>query len=397
MKQVIQSILVIVLIMCVTGTSSYAGVQNIIGASLDGTTLPPPTGACTAFNMTSDGSLLLSENTETIQMGLGITENSNAGFAYVNTRTAGSDTKQYKIDMESYSIVSSSLINTADVPDDSTNNRGSIYNPFNSAWTVLGRQVTAPCNISSCLHIREYIGGILSDDITPPGITLASGTEYGSTYDGSDIYVVYPVTGGVGPTLGRFSVPGYSLVGSVLVDAVNSVSGLANDSLYVYGAQPATGNIKRWLKSNVAAGATNFTPGISAGVSQTITYDGTTGHLYVPTRSGGLSSNVVYQIRVSDMTITGQVNLGNSQFMGKVLLDTVNNKLYIVVDSGGTSNQVVRVNKSTLVVEATFNGISTSDGPVYQFAEIDVLHQKIYVPMGNLGAVARIERVNLCS
>jgi hypothetical protein len=132
---------------------------------------------------------------------------------------------------------------------------------------------------------------------------------------------------------------------------------------------------------------------------QALTADPSVGFLYQPSRGTGATSNFVYRVRTSNMTIADTLVLGISQFMGKVLVDSVNDKLYVISNSGATTNQIVRLNRTTFASEATFNGGSSANGIIASQAQIDVPHQKIYVPITGTGGggVAKVEKVNLCS
>jgi len=387
----------VVAVMCwlmVLSASSHAvTISKIVGVSIDGTPPPPPSGLCPVpLNMTNVGILPLAEEASHIQMGIGPLENAGVGFAYATVRTATFDTKQYVINMGTFAVAGTTNINISDNPDNTNTLNASHYNAFEQKWTVIGQKLSAPC--TSCLHFRTYSNGNILVDDALPGPTTNSGADFNPTVDSDNVYVLYATSGG--QRLGKFETTGYSTVDTVLVSAVDGSQGLANDATFVYGSFNAASSVKRWLKSNIAAGATDFTPGFVAGTLQGLTYD-TNGNLYVPARSAGLSANVVYKVRTSDMTIVGQLNLGNSQFLGKVLVDTVNDKLYVFVSSGSTNLQLLRVNRNTLAVEQTFNGSSATNGPRLEFSQIDVLHQTAYVLFNGAGGeVAKIQKISLC-
>ena len=393
-------LLVCVISLCLFSTDAF-GVfpQRIIGSSIDRTVPPPPSGLCSTgtFTMANNGTLVLTDNTTSMELGLGSLENSYAGIAYLDTRTITNDTRQTLISMSSFAITTSSLINTVNVPDASTLNMASHYNVYTSYWTVVGRQsVGVTCGGSVCMHIRTYTSStIIADVITSQASTTSP--QVGPFIDSVNTYVLSN-TGG-GQNLAKLSTAAYTDVDTVFVldSGVGGAAGLAGDETYIYAPQSIFARILRWPKNSISSGATTFSPGLTAGTLQVPTSD-TNGFFYIPARSAGASANVVYRIRTSDMTIQGQINLGNTQFLGKVLVDDVNNKLYIMISSGDTQNQIVRVNRTTLATEATYSGISQTNGPNLNFAQIDIPHQQIYVPINGTGGVERskIERVSLC-
>lgn len=376
--------------------ASYShAIVTVVGANVDMSVPPAPNGVCMSgtFAMSNVATMSLVDVTTFVELGLGSLENFYDGFAYVDTRTLAQDTRQSKIDMNAFTNLSNELINIVNVPDASTLNRASHYNTFTSSWVVVGREnVGVSCGGSTCVHVRTYSGGTETSDIVTSAQS-GSGPEFGASFDEDFTYISY--ADGGGSTLGKFDSNTYTVFDTSSIGA-NGLSGNVNDSTYVYGVVSATAVIKRWLKTNLSAGATDFTPGLSAGTPQIPSYD-TNGYIYVPARSAGASVNVIYRVRTSDMTIQGQITLGNTQFVGKVLIDEVNNKLYVVISSGTTQIQLVRANRTTLAVEETYSGISNANGPNMPFVQLDVYHQKIYVAQNGNGGVARIEKVNLCS
>lgn len=377
--------------------SSAHAITGVAGTAVDKTTPPPPSGVCAggAFNMSNAGFFLTTLDSTLVQLGIGPLENGFDGFGYVDVGQLGpNNIVQYKFDMQSLAQAAAPVnISIANTPDFVIGGLGSHYrSPF---WVVLNQQITAPCNVTACLHVRTYTGGTLATDVAT-SVPSSAGSFTAATFDDTFTYVAaIDVTG---QTIYKLQSAAYTITSQAFIDALNAVNGLANDNTFVY-ASYTTGNlILRWLKSNIPAGFTSFNPTLSGGALQPLTYDSGLSVLYAPVRSGGVSNNILYRVRTSDLTITGTLNFGITQFMGKALVDAVNNKIYVAMSSNGTRVQVARVNRSTFTIEATYSGFDTVNGQNLNFSSIDVPHQKLYmVNYGDgAGAVARIEKINLC-
>lgn len=388
MKRAWLTILVVILSCAV----SNAQVRMIVGGAADGAAPPAPSGVCTgSFNMSSDGVLTFVEQATAQQLDVAPAEDSNNGNVYFATTFSAQDRRIYRIN-NTFTVQATTLIDVANNPDDINSYNGTHYNTYTQYFLNAGRMIVAPCNVNPCLHFRGYAQNTLTLETT--GGLTSGGTTTGTTYDSTDTYIQYNKAGGF--FLGRYTSDSFAIVQEVNVDAVNPALGFANDTTYVYGTFGTT-TIKRWEKSNLS-NLTNFTPAIANVVLGVPAYD-PSGFLWVPSRGSGATNNVVYKLNISDLSIAGSVTLGVGQLVGKVLLDTVNNKAYIAVASSGTQGQLVRVNMSTLAVEQTFNGTTTVNGPQTGFYAIDVPHQKIYIPYAGGGGSggSRIEKVNLCS
>lgn len=370
-----------------------ASVSKVVGMNGDATTPPPPAGICTGtYAMSSVGILLFTELTSFQELGVGPTEQSNDGFEYFSVRSATFGTTTYKIN-NAFAVDTSIVIDIADNPDDTASLAGSHYNTFEGEWVVTGRQLVAPCGAgANCVHVRAYAGNAIVSDVVT-GVTTNGRTFAGSTFDEVATYIQYDTAGGV--VLGKFSTSAYALLSSDIVGAANAL-GLTNDTSFVYGVIALTGVVKRWDKSNIAGGETNFSPGFTTPTIRFPIFD-TNGNLYIGGRSAGVSPNIMYKVRTSDMTIQGSVSFANTDFIDKILVDELNDKIYVIITQG-TNVVIKRVNRTTLVVEETFSGTSTPSSITEGMAQIDVLHQDIYVPFNGSGAtVSRIQKVNLCN
>ena len=384
------------------------GVSGILGIAVDGP-VGAPSGVCgTSFSMTSDGFFSTGEDTTIMSVGLGTLENSNAGLMYVTTGNSGTGvTLLYKVDMPSLTQLGGTVtVNAApNNPDAAGSLTANYYDTNTGKFTVIGNTTATTCNAGTqtCFHIRTYSGGALSVDVTTTQ-ALDNGAPAPTaqpTFDASGNYwYIYRITPAGTQVLAQFN-SSFTFVRQGTVTATSNFGqGAGNDDTFVYVTQDIGPSIIRYAKSDISAGSITFSPGFAGGNSlQALTADPSVGFLYQPSRGTGATSNFVYRVRTSNMTIADTLVLGISQFMGKVLVDSVNDKLYVISNSGATTNQIVRLNRTTFASEATFNGGSSANGIVASQAQIDVPHQKIYVPITGTGGggVAKVEKVNLCS
>lgn len=397
-------------VMCIS-VSQAAAPKKIVGATAYQVT-DLPSGVCESgvFTMTSAGFFSTAVDTTQVTLGIGPTENNNSGYVYVLVGNVGANTSQIvQVDMNTLVQSSSGNVDIAvNNPDTvSSHTLSSYYDTNVRRMTVLGNTTATTCTGStqSCIHIRQYnqVTNVV-DSVTASGTeNAAPAPAFGSTFDNSGrVWIPYRVTPAGSQLLGEYS--GFILSKTVtMVTGSNYMNGLGNDSTYIYASQAVGPQINRFLKSDITAGFSGFSPGFAASATNTLvplTVDESAGWLYQPSRGNGASSNFVYRVPIATMTtINSTLTLGVSQFVGKVLVDDVNNKLYVVINSGATTNQIVRLNRTTFASEATFNGGTSANGVVFIGAQIDVPHQKIYVPIAGTGAggVARVEKVNLCS
>jgi len=391
--KVVRNLIASMVLALIGYTSVYAiGVSGIIGVAVEGPIVFPPDGTCAGtITMTDGGTLTLPDTTTIVQFGVGPTE----GFAYADTEfVATSTTNQHKINLSTFTIDSSIVINTGNDPDASGTLRASHYNTENGSWVVIGRCLTnptPPCT-SSFIHFRKYTGGVLATDVMS-AVTTNSGSDFGPTFDSTATYILY-TSGGI-QQIGKFNSTTFGLIDFADVSpGSGSSTGLTNDTNFVYASAPVTARILRFDKSNFT-NLVGFTPGFSGTIQQP-TYDN--GNLYVPSQGSGITANIVYRLSTSNLNvITDQLNLAASEFLGKVLVDSVNNKLYVAVSSGSTQIELIRVNRTTLAVEQTFSGILGGNGPNLPYSSIDVTHQKAYMVLNGNGGAVKIQKINLCT
>lgn len=371
--------LVLLLVLCAISSVAYAA-RSIIGVQ------SYAVGLCSNFNMVSAGILNVVEQTTRQELGTAPAENAGNGAVYFQVRTPTFDTKLYYIDAATFTISTTNQINTADAPDDSNGLGGSQYNPNILRWISAGRFTAG-----SQGHFRTYNANVIDVD-SGPGTAMNAGTGPAATSDVTQMYMQYSTAGG--PRVGRWDSTTFTLQESDLIDGGIGLTGLALDGNFLYGAASPT-TIKRWTKTNIAGSETNFVPGFAT-ASIRVPSISSDGYMFVPGRSAGLSPNILYRVRLSDMTITGQTNFGNTQFLDQVLIDEFNDKLYVTF-SNGNDQQIRRINRSTMVAEQTFVGTSTLNGPTQGQTRIDIPHQAIYIPFNGGGVdTSKVQKVTLC-
>lgn len=404
----LKSIVLGIMLVCIGDVCTSDAVMTK-GATIDN--IPPvaPTGLCSgSFTMSSEGFFSTATDSSEITVGIGALESSFSGKGYVVLGNAAALTTQlYKFDL--VSLVQDAVVTIDTNPNNpdliTSHSQSSYYDTNASKMTVVGNTTALSCTGSTqgCVHIRQYTGVTLgTDSVTASGTENTSPSPaFGATFDSTRVWIPYRVTPAGTQLLGEYT--GFTLSRTATLTATSNYSnGLSNDTTYVYVAQQVGPSIIRLPKSNISVGASTFSPGFAASATtilQAPYVDESAGWLYIGAQSKGVASNFVYRVRLSNMAIVDTLTLGVAALVGKVLIDNVNNKLYVVIASSGTAVQIVRLDRTTFASEATFNGGSSAGGLNVDGAQIDVYHQRIYVPIKGTGGggVAKVEKVRLCA
>jgi hypothetical protein len=406
--QWLKRIVIAVVIVCVGEVCTSDAIMTV-GSSVDNTPPVAPTGLCSgSFTMSSQGFFSTATDSSQITVGIGALENLYEGKGYVILGDTGALTTQlYQFNLNSLVQDTVVTIDTnPSVPDSvSSHSKSSYYDTNAGKMVVVGNTTALSCTGSTqgCVHLRQYSGVTLGvDNVTASGTdNVSPAPSFGSTFDLTRIWIPYRVTPIGTQLLGEYS--GFLLSTTATLTATsNYINGVSNDSTYVYATQMVGPSIIRLPKSNINVGATTFSPGFAASATTILQppyVDESGGWLYIGAQSKGVVANFMYRVQLSTMTIIDTITLGVTQLVGKALIDTVNNKVYLVINSGGTTNQIIRVERTGFTSEATFNGGASANGINIDGAQIDVIHQKIYVPINGTGGggVAKVEKVNLCS
>lgn len=341
------------------GLAQAVSVTQVMGgavnAQVDGICLQTAGG----FNMKAAGVFTLPDpNDGPVSVGAAPFDNPSGPFFYtVISDSVLQNTQMYRVFAPSMTQVGSQTnINIANSPD-----RFGIgahqYNSVIKQFVWSGRQTTGVCVGTPCLHLRAYMSTGPSTDaqLTTIPLVVDDVVIAQPTYDENFSYFIYRLAAGY--TLGKFDSGSFSLAASTLANNVNTYFGIAVDNSFVYAQFQSLAVITRFDKSNIGAGPTGFAPGMGAHVRYVgPTYDSNGGFLYTVGQSAGLSPNVIYKIRVSDMTVVNQLNMGNTQFpVSRIFVDNINSKLYYVWSTGGFGAGITRINRTTFLVEASYN------------------------------------------
>ena len=277
-------------------------------------------------------------------------------------------------------------INTANNPDLANAIRAVIYD--GSTFMGFGVQVTAPCNITQCLHIRRYTGlTTVFDNALPGALTIASAMTvliqdaFTRTY--WSIYS-HPSGGSIAKLDSSLNV-----IGST-TPTTNIAFDLTSDGTSVYSIY-LEGGIVHILKTNIS----NLT-------SVDFSYPTTTvtggvaflnGVLYASmVRAGNSELNT---INITTGAVTGTLTLGAAEQVvsGGMATDPFNTKLYVVTNDGGTGARVRRINATTFVSE---QNIAIAQVPQTQGVGFDFARQNLYYSTIN-ASLFKLSKVSLCS
>jgi hypothetical protein len=371
-------------------------IMYIFTSQIDGT---PSAQACSgAFNLSSGGIYQFPFPTANSSTNGGVAFG-ESGIAYVTTGDGGAPNWNiYKFLYGTFAAgpVTAVSIDINPLPDAANSQASSHYNSGTLRYVNIGRLTAAPCNITSCLHIRTYNNMVVDHDVSFAGVLVSGGTFGVAAYDST--YTWFQWNDATGFRIGRFETATYNIAQNVLVDAGAGAPALTVDGSYVYGTF-GMNNIIQWARTDLTLRNTYVTPFLGLNSLSHIVYDSGVGALWVSAKSNGASANVVYKVSTTNPAgpVLAQINLANNQFIDKVLIDNASNKLYLIINLG-TTLQVIRVNRTTLAIEQTFTGHNTAGGPNAPTASIDTTFQRIMVPFaGGGGSQTAVQLINLCA
>lgn len=398
MKIVYRCILTYLLIILIVPINIFAAAPSkIVGANIDNSPAVLPSGVCAGTITLTDGGVFDTGGLASVSMSVGAAprESPNYGGVYADFTVLGTGTWQYTLLQNPFVLNTNILINAGNAPDSPALSNGAAfyYNFDTSRWVAAGRRT-----VDGALHIREYLdGGLTLDGFPGPILAGGTGVVVEPAYSNDRSWHILTVAAG----LTLFELLNEVSVASVFIPGGGSYSGIVLDDNFIYATQQSGNQIYRWSRADITTGVSSVGPGYPSGGTfiEPMTADNALGVLYVPLRGNGITDNVLYRVRTSDMTVTGFIALGVGNFIGKTYVDTANNKLYVLTSAGGTNPaHVVRLNRTTLAIEQSFNGTTTtSEGPTTSGQSgFDMYHQKIYIGMPDVTS-AKVQKVSTCS
>ena len=382
----------IILLICIGEVYSSEAVVRVVGATADNAPPPVLTGLCTGtFTMSQVGVLSFTETSSLLVHDVAPSQQNYDGFGYIVINNGAGTETAYVYSLDTFAVTTSAPLNVANVPDSANTFGGSHYNSFTDLWTVLGNKPTGGgCLLTNgCVHIRGYASGsvtALSDIITGTNIT-------GSTFAKAQVDTIFTYVAVENLAVRRLHQLTTATGASVQDVSQNSSYELrTQDATYLYAGE---GTVVRYTeKTNFINSATFTFVSAGGGVGGLAVNDG---FIYVGVSSDSIQANRLHKINLTGFGTTATLLFGATEFIQNVLLDSVNQKLYVILNVAGTT-RIKRVDIATFTVEQTYNGIVGSNGPRGIYVSIDVPHQKIFAPSsGGGGFVTKIEKINLCS
>ena len=278
-------------------------------------------------------------------------------------------------------------VDTANVPDQQNTQGASHFNATVGYFVNIGAQTTAPCGGSPCFHARFYNGTTFAGGATLSALPLSSSQR--AFVFGNDVFINY--NDGLGTYILKTPNTYDINLARVTIDTIQNISGLAVTGGFVYATYlPST--LKRWTTS--LTGLTNLALPFSSILMSGPFLDEEMGYMYIGHNSG--VTHQLHRMEISNPTVSiAQVNFAATENVVRVDIDTKYNKLYVQLSESGQTAIIKRLDRTTLTVEATYNGPSTINGPgdiKYNF-----IRQRAYIPMlGGGGNINAINEVRLC-
>lgn len=386
---------------------SGAVVRTIGGANVDGSTPPPPLPVCNGvLDLTDAGELIAPDlpalSGNTYVLGVAPLINSFDGIMYW---TVGVPVVPpinqilYVIDLPTFLITETLVTDTASNPD-TPNNFGSYYNTYEQQFVNMSRQ-TAPvgtCPSADCFHTRTY-----QFDTPVANVTLGTNFTNGtvaSTYDSAFTYVDN------NPTFGAEIMKldnSWNVVNSVKINGVandHCQRPMDNDNTYVYCALNISGTggtpvVKRITKSDLTITSHTVTGAVNNGALG-VAVDIPLNRLYVSGITSG-TQGALFVLDLAALTVTNTILLGAGNVPGRIHVDPYSDRIYVPFSTGAQGGWK-RINRTTLSVEQTLIAAYSAGSAQPASTQIDLYHQKAYMPFSGGGATAqRVNRVSLCT
>lgn len=278
-------------------------------------------------------------------------------------------------------------VDAANNPDNQNTQAASHYNSTVDYFVNIGAQAIAPCGGTPCFHARFYRGTTFMGGVTLAALAVIGTQRF--VIAGDKVYINYNMS--TGTRLMRmpntYDVSEYN----VPIDPLQNISGLAYSGGFVY-ATFLPNIVKRWNAD--LTGLVNYTMPFSSILLSGPFIDEENGWMYVGHNSG--VTHQLHRFNISDPTVSiAQVNFGPNENVSGVNIDFVYNKLYVFLSDNGTTARIVRLDRTTLATEATYNGPNTVNGP--QSIQYNFQRQRAYINMlGGGGNINAINEVRLC-
>lgn len=375
---------------------SALAVTRIDGVQIDRSTPSPPSGLCLSgvFDMSQFGVLSFTETSSLLVQDVAPLQQSYDGFGYLSINNGvGTDTL-YVYNLDSFTVTATAAVNVANAPDTANTFRGSRYNSFTDLFQFVGNQPAGGGCLqpNGCVHTRGFPSG----SVTPltniiSGIDITASTFGVAQID--SLFTYMTVENLAVMKLHRIN----SLTGASVQqeNQTTSYTLWTQDGTYLYADDFVLGtNLIRYTeKSNLTNTATFTFTTAGGGVGGLAVNNG---FLYIGVFSDGVQLNRLHKVNLTGFGTVDTILFLAGEFVQNVLLDSMNQKLYVVINSGGTT-RVKRVDIASFTVEQTYNGLTSTNGPSGMFTSIDVPHQKLFAPSnGGGGFVTKVEKINLC-
>jgi hypothetical protein len=346
----------VLLMLCFVMVLPVLAVVRILGSNIDNT--PPLIPVCASFNIV-DNSLINAYSTgtgsENNMFVVAPAEAVNSGRAYALAATSvpASGLILAYFGLDTFSQLNTNQISSGNSPDSSSAFTFA-YDTFGARLLVFNSQAIVPCDVTHCLHIREFQGVTEGTGAVLSGVQNNDDQMSGVIINSDFIYVQTFNNGGPSFTLQKIGRVSFVVNNSVVVGA-SKLADLADDGTFLYGINNSiNAKITRITKSDLTLTTFDFSANASNFSSAIAFFND---FLYV---ADGNNPSRIHKIAASTMTYISNIALGANEFTSirGLSVDPTNQKLY-VFGSIANSWSLRRVDISTFVSEQQ---LSIADG-----------------------------------
>lgn len=330
--------------------AALLAISVIIGGSVSNPN--PPTGSCQglSFNLQNLGSVD-TFTTGDPNPGSAFAINSSARVAWGLSNSSGAGIRLGLMDLSVPQLSAQNQLNTNNNDPSATTSYSGIYNPTMNQFLAVLSKVVAPCNVTNCLQVKGIAGSAVLSDSQFPTIQHDSSPDIAHAVDGSFVYLqTWNAVAGTA-RLYRFTNPGLNAGSFAQLDGISPQ--WADDGTFLYGVNPTTADVYQ-VNKNTMALSTHTVPG-ALNFNSAVATDG----LYLYIVGGNAGSGRIYQVDLSNFTVSGQVLLSATETgtLQGLSYDVTNHKLYALTQEAAADSFVVRrigvapyANEQTLTV-----------------------------------------------
>lgn len=375
----------------VTG-SARATVTQIIGSNVDQTVTLGCLRSGKTFNLVNGGVLLTfntGSGTATSVFDAGPAELFGQGQGYNYTRTSTAGMLLGVTQLLPFTSSGTFTLDAAPNDPDSANSFNGIYDTVRGRMVLWAAKVTAPCNVTNCLHVYTFSGLSKTNDVIVGGVQMNPSPMNAGAVDSNAVYV--ETFNGANFFLHQLDPTTFADVTSVNLGA-NQITAFADDGTFLYGIKGGVDNVLVTINKSTFALTNNAVAGGQL-FQNGIVFNPNDGFLYVRGANSAGATHL-YQVNRSTFTAVQTMSFPATEAPNArgLSMDTLNNRVYSF--STDAPNWVLRrINPATFTNEQT---LSVSDGGnVNWMGSLDATHQRFF--FADVNTPSHLHFVYLCT